>query len=204
MLPAQCGTRDVQGSQIGVVFPGWMLDIAGAPSPFSERNTSGAWPASWIMRIISVTCDPKGLPIKRCYLAKVHLVLFIVMGGTTIAVWFIRQIPMNMDDDWGYPYFRKPPSIVRHIFFLAFGSSLLVDRFSHSHGCSSTEDHHDVFLIISIFGWLLPRNPHWKNSHLCTFESGSCSVMFHDVNDFLRAGCKRQELPLKMLRLVGN
>ena len=23
--------------------------------------------------------------------------------------WFIRENPMKMDDDWGYPYFRKPP-----------------------------------------------------------------------------------------------
>ena len=23
--------------------------------------------------------------------------------------WFIMENPMNMDDDWGYPYFRTPP-----------------------------------------------------------------------------------------------
>ena len=23
--------------------------------------------------------------------------------------WFIREHPIKMDDNWGYPYFRKPP-----------------------------------------------------------------------------------------------
>ena len=23
--------------------------------------------------------------------------------------WLVRENPMKMDDDWGYPYFRKPP-----------------------------------------------------------------------------------------------
>ena len=23
--------------------------------------------------------------------------------------WFIMENPIEMDDDWGYPYFRKPP-----------------------------------------------------------------------------------------------
>ena len=27
--------------------------------------------------------------------------------------WFIRESPyLEMDDDWGYPYFRKPPNRV--------------------------------------------------------------------------------------------
>ena len=25
--------------------------------------------------------------------------------------WFIRENPTKMDDDWGYPYFRKPPNV---------------------------------------------------------------------------------------------
>ena len=25
--------------------------------------------------------------------------------------WFLMENPMKLDDDWGYPYFRKPPSL---------------------------------------------------------------------------------------------
>ena len=32
-------------------------------------------------------------------------------GGTPLAGWFIRKNPIKMDDDWGYPYFRKPPNV---------------------------------------------------------------------------------------------
>ena len=32
--------------------------------------------------------------------------------GTPIAGWFLLwKIPSNMDDNWGYPYFRKPPYV---------------------------------------------------------------------------------------------
>ena len=30
-------------------------------------------------------------------------------GGSPIAGWFIIKHPIEMDDDWGYPHFRKPP-----------------------------------------------------------------------------------------------
>ena len=29
-----------------------------------------------------------------------------INGGTPIAGWFIRENPVKVDDDWGYPYFR--------------------------------------------------------------------------------------------------
>ena len=33
-----------------------------------------------------------------------------INGGSPIAGWFIREKPIKMDDDRGYPYFRKIPS----------------------------------------------------------------------------------------------
>jgi len=30
-----------------------------------------------------------------------------INGGSPIAGWFIREKPIKMDDDRGYPYFRK-------------------------------------------------------------------------------------------------
>ena len=32
----------------------------------------------------------------------------IVMGAPQNG-WFVREHPIKMDDDWWYPYFRKPP-----------------------------------------------------------------------------------------------
>ena len=26
--------------------------------------------------------------------------------------WFVRENPIQMDDDWGYPHFRKPPYVL--------------------------------------------------------------------------------------------
>ena len=32
--------------------------------------------------------------------------------GIPLNAWFIRENPIQTDDDWGYPYFRKPPIIL--------------------------------------------------------------------------------------------
>ena len=44
-----------------------------------------------------------------------------INGGTPIAGWFVRENRTKMDDDWEYPYFRKPPCscALRAILFLA-------------------------------------------------------------------------------------
>ena len=36
----------------------------------------------------------------------------VVMGKTTIAGWFIRDIPMKMDDDWGHCRTSPPTSSI--------------------------------------------------------------------------------------------
>ena len=36
-----------------------------------------------------------------------------INGDTPIAGWFIREHLMKRDDDWGYPYFRTPPYMVK-------------------------------------------------------------------------------------------
>ena len=48
------------------------------------------------------------------------------MGGTPIAGWFIREKPIKMDENWGYPYARKPPSIedIRKVDFERCGQGL--------------------------------------------------------------------------------
>ena len=38
---------------------------------------------------------------------------FPKVGVPSIVGWFIRENPIEMDDDWGYPYFKKPPYIRR-------------------------------------------------------------------------------------------
>ena len=43
----------------------------------------------------------------RCY---IYMVVSI-NGGTTIAGWFIMENTIKMDENWGYPYFRKPSYI---------------------------------------------------------------------------------------------
>ena len=40
--------------------------------------------------------------------AETDMGVSIVMGVPPNG-WFIRDNPIKMDDDWGYPYFRKPP-----------------------------------------------------------------------------------------------
>ena len=34
-----------------------------------------------------------------------------INGGSPIAGWFLRENPIKMDDDWGYPHFRGNPQI---------------------------------------------------------------------------------------------
>ena len=33
----------------------------------------------------------------------------VSINGVPPNAWFIRENPIKVDDDWGYPYFRKTP-----------------------------------------------------------------------------------------------
>ena len=39
-------------------------------------------------------------------------------GSTPIAGWFIMDHPTKMDDDWGYPHFKKPPYIYIYMYHI--------------------------------------------------------------------------------------
>jgi hypothetical protein len=45
--------------------------------------------------------------------------------GYPIAGWFTMEHPIEMDDDWGYPYFGKPPysdtGFIRYLMYILGG-----------------------------------------------------------------------------------
>ena len=41
-----------------------------------------------------------------------------INGGTPIAGWFTMENSLKIDENWGYPYFRKPPYVGEWVDFL--------------------------------------------------------------------------------------
>ena len=71
-------------------WPGWR--------PASGERTIGSW-APWMR--MAFPSKPIGVFLKTGYLNS---------WMVDDLWWFIRKNPnLEMDDDWGYPYFRKPP-----------------------------------------------------------------------------------------------
>ena len=76
----------------------------------------------------SVTQHPTYLPVTQTWLASWEIlwnILYMgvsIHGGFPIAGWFIREHPIQMDYDWGYPYFRKPPHGHFDVKFISFSS----------------------------------------------------------------------------------
>ena len=48
--------------------------------------------------------------------------------------WFTRENPTKMDDNWGYPYFRKPPYLFP--IWIKYYNHPEVDRISGSFSCN--------------------------------------------------------------------
>ena len=72
------------------------------------------WPSSPIRGTSSSTC-PAATPqawtsweVSEALNMGEHMGRSMAMGVSQTG-WFIRQNLIKMDDDWGYPYFRKPP-----------------------------------------------------------------------------------------------
>ena len=42
--------------------------------------------------------------LRRSFFENITELGVSINGGTPIAGWFIREYPIRMDDDWGYPY----------------------------------------------------------------------------------------------------
>ena len=76
--------------------------------------------------------------------------------------WFIREYATNMDDDWGYPYFRKPSHVNKMDSYISFHVGVVVLVF----GCCKVFDVffflgvHDVFpLDFWLFAGFVSRLP---------------------------------------------
>ena len=104
--------------------------------------------------------------------------LSLKIGATPIAAWFIMEHASNMDDDWRYPYFRKPPDFPYQFFWLQGStrcplqyqsllwhlSELLGLQYSHApKGSARTKDPD------SIFGTRMP---------LCDLDAGQTVSFF--------------------------
>ena len=66
------------------------------------RRLPGLHQSVWITKRVL----RPGSPV--CGRPQLYMEVSMAMGVPPIG-WFIRENPIKMDDDWGYPYFRKPP-----------------------------------------------------------------------------------------------
>ena len=65
---------------------------------------AGAQVATNVARMLVASSTGQSLDVDSLQM-RVSMAMGVPPNGG-----FIRKIPMKMDDDWGYPYFWKPPN----------------------------------------------------------------------------------------------
>ena len=74
------------------------------PRPLVSFQFAGAQVATNVARMLVASSTGQSLDVDSLQM-RVSMAMGVPPNGG-----FIRKIPMKMDDDWGYPYFWKPPN----------------------------------------------------------------------------------------------
>ena len=91
-----------------ILTPSKNIKQLGIVIPFAE---------SWHRRQHALWSHQSPAELVRASLEPCDYGGFHSHGGTQKLLLFFGENPVEMDDDWGYPYFRQPPNIVSCLSF---------------------------------------------------------------------------------------